>query len=135
MNRIAHNRRGWIGVTMDKFMKKLIIDNHKLDNNIRVRSTMAFVHTFAQYVTLYSYQSFVCSYNKNTHELEVDYGIFDCSNTTRRHFSEFLHTYTDMTYQDVKRAKTLEKKARDNMYIPEPTGNTYMYRGFGVTFV
>lgn len=46
----------------------------------------------------YSYSSYICSYNKSTHELILNNNMWDYSNTTRKYFKKFLEEYTSIPY-------------------------------------
>lgn len=46
----------------------------------------------------YSYGSYICSYNKDTHELTLNNDMWDYSNTTRKYFKKFLEEYTAIPY-------------------------------------
>lgn len=56
----------------------------------------------ADRVELYSYESFICYYDKENNTLHIN-NMWDYSNTTRKYFKKFVNDYTCFTYDSKAR--------------------------------
>lgn len=46
----------------------------------------------------YSYESFICYFDKNEEMLHLNSDMWDYSNTTRKYFKKFINDFTNLTY-------------------------------------
>ena len=77
----------------------------------------SFINQNGDDVELYSYKTFIASWNKGNGILWVNGGAFDYSATTCRHISKFLQDYTDLDYYEVKGWITFADKYGDFQMI------------------
>lgn len=64
---------------------------------------------------LYSYDSYICEYNRLTNVLKLNSNMWDYSNTTRKYFKKFLEEYTDIPY--VTKNKFMERVSLDENIV------------------
>lgn len=72
-----------------------------------------------------SYETVIAEYYFKESVLHVALDWFDCSNTTRRQFSQWLTKCGYPAYTTIKAQAIRVRKELEKMYIPEPTGEIY----------
>lgn len=85
---------------------------------------------------LWSYETPIADYHCWCRQMVIDLHAFRCSNTTIRHFTEWLKILGfEGCYDAIKKAAIEEERAQSKMYIPEETGEWYeVGKGLVVTF-
>lgn len=63
----------------------------------------------------YSYDSYICGYNKVTGILTLNSNMWDYSNTTRKYFKKFLEEYTNIPY--IKKDKFVQRVSLDENIV------------------
>ena len=85
---------------------------------------------------LWSYETPIADYYVKRHEMYISMDAFRCSNTTIRHFSEWLKLLGfDGYYHIIKKAAMEQEKEMAKMYIFELTGEWYEVKGLRFTFI
>ena len=87
---------------------------------------------------LFSYDTNIASYYCKKKVLYVNLDYFRCSNTTIRHFVNWLHILGfEGAYSIIKKLAEDTKKEMAKMYIPELTGEMFYIDNYGlwVTFI
>lgn len=85
---------------------------------------------------LFSYETPIADYWPLRHEMEIDLYAFRCSNTTIRHFTEWLKLLGfDGYYYAIKQAALEQERKMEQMYIFELTGEWYEVDSLRFTFI
>lgn len=85
---------------------------------------------------LFSYDTPIADYWPMLHKMEIYLYTFRCSNTTIRHFTEWLKLLGfDGYYYAIKQAALEQERKMEDMYIAELTGEQYEVNGLRFSFI
>ena len=85
---------------------------------------------------LFSYETPIADYWPKLHKMDIDLYAFRCSNTTIRHFTEWLKLLGFRDYYPIiKKAAIEQEREMAKMYISELTGEVYQVDGLSFSFI
>ena len=115
--------------TLTNKERDFIIKTNEYRGYKRERHSMLFVRHVSNGYVMRSYQTDISFYNADAKMLEIEYGFWNYSNTTRRHISNFLNDYVGISYPDVKSC------AKGKRIHGELTGEIEFIDGIIINFV